>query len=150
MNNIKIKVKKKEPSDESILTQKNFSTVIDQHNTIKRSYAKVASLWGATIGMTVFLTFAVTETIGSSNDVIKEQVQQKVIATNKQELEKATKILSTDIIETPSALIEKSPLSTSSKKEDTKALQQQNSTVITEEKNMKSKESNKINVRYIP
>ena len=73
MNNINIKVKEKEPSDETILAKKNFSAVIDQHNVIKSSYAKVASLWGATIGMTVFLAFAVTETIGSNNDTINNR-----------------------------------------------------------------------------
>ncbi|MFT6747249.1 MAG: hypothetical protein ACJAZ2_001597 [Glaciecola sp.] len=78
MNNIKIKIKDKEPSDESILARKNFSAVTDQYKTIKSSYAKVASLWGATIGMTVFLAFAATETLGTrSNDNIQQAKAQE-------------------------------------------------------------------------
>lgn len=79
MTNIKIKLKEQGPSDESILARKNFPEVVKEYRFIKSSYAKVASLWGATIGMTVFLAFAATETIGTktgdNSNLSKKQIK---------------------------------------------------------------------------
>jgi hypothetical protein len=75
MTDINIKIKDRELSDKDITKRNNFSTVYDGYVSIKSSYAKVASLWGAAIGMTIFLAFAATETLGTKSNDAQESTK---------------------------------------------------------------------------
>ena len=59
MKNIKIQIKGKEPSGDSILARKNFPAVINEYHIIRSSYAKITTIWGSAIGLAVLsaLTF---------------------------------------------------------------------------------------------
>ncbi|MFT6717512.1 MAG: hypothetical protein ACJA0Q_002169 [Saprospiraceae bacterium] len=158
MNNIRIKIKDKEPSDESILARKKFSNVISEYKTIKSSYAKVASIWGATVGMTVFLAFATTEIIGNKNTDDIQQVKTHEGNTPPVTVSSGD-IIETAIIETPpdQETLTSSTLSNAEEKltenNDEKnkiSTENANSTLETENNDVKLEESRKINVRYVP
>jgi hypothetical protein len=150
MDNINIKVKDKVPSDKSILTHKNFSSVIDQHNIIKSSYAKVASIWGATIGMTVFLVFAASETIDTNTHTKvkpKETYKYSAAITSLSSQEKPTD-LSIEKITTPESTGNLQTNTISSQVPQVKQEIKAGSTI--EEKTNKIEVTKKINMRYIP
>ena len=158
MNNIKIKIKDKEPSDESILDRKNFSSVINEYKTIKSSYAKVASFWGATIGMTVFLAFAASETLGTKaynrsqpNKKLTESAPSIRIEPEKISASSAIEIIKaedTESLPSPAKEDYKQTKKKVSKKEVITA--EDNSKIKTEVQKNTVEELKKINVKYIP
>ena len=169
MNDIKIKIKDKEPSDESILARKNFSAVNEQYKTIKSSYAKVASIWGATIGMTVFLAFAATETLGTkSNDNIQQTNSQESSAppmkpekefiqemTSMEKAQVEGKIAPPKAAESKEALSSvKSQVSINTKTDElveaTIKVESTDNQELKSESKTTTEEIKKINVRYVP
>jgi hypothetical protein len=62
MKNIKIKIKEKEPSEDSILARKNFPAILDEYQLIKSSYTKITTIWGSAVGLAVLTAFAVNTT----------------------------------------------------------------------------------------
>lgn len=55
MNPIKVKLKEKLPLDEELLKHKNFNAVISEYRAAKSGYKQVGSIWGAIIGLGVFV-----------------------------------------------------------------------------------------------
>jgi len=158
MNNIKIKIKDKEPSDESILDRKNFSSVINEYKTIKSSYAKVASFWGATIGMTVFLAFAASETLGTKaynrsqpNKKLTESAPSIRIEPEKISASSAIEIIKTEDTKLLSSFA-KGDYKRTQKKVSKKEVStmEDNSKINIEEQKSTVEKVKKINVKYIP
>jgi hypothetical protein len=153
MNNIKIKIKDREPSDDSILARKNFLTVINEYKTIKSSYAKVASFWGATIGMTVFLAFAASETLETKPNQRSRPNKKLVESIPLLDIEshKITTSSSNENMEVQETEIISSPFRVDSKQTVNKVAAEEGHSVINiEEKEIIVDESKKINVQYIP
>jgi len=158
MTDIKIKVKDKEPSDENITKRKDFSSVYDGYISIKSSYAKVASLWGATIGMTVFLAFAATETLGTkSNDI--EELSGNNTGTGPQTTKQIVNITQPTYVEVAPVEVENNipipdPVKQTIVTEEDITVQEVDKTKITETRTENEPatvvESKKINAKFIP
>lgn len=92
MDNINVKIKDQEPIDEQLLQRKDFNKSFKKYELIKRSYAKLAAFWGASIGIAVFIGIGSIELLHkeqqSSNPIIKQQViPTRVPASNEEQSE---------------------------------------------------------------
>lgn len=132
MNEIKIKIKEQEPSDEQLLKRKDFNGSYKTYVEIKNSYARITALWGAAIGMAVFVGFVGVKLL------ISEQTNQEVVLKEKQ---LSTNQSYNEILNNPSA-------SKVSKKQNHTELNKNKAAGKLEEKN--SKKANQINNNMSP
>lgn len=74
MDKIKVKIKSPLPADEVLEKRKNFNESFRNFQAIKASYAKIAAIWGAAVGMTAFLCLGISDVVwNESNQSIIEK-----------------------------------------------------------------------------
>lgn len=88
MDEIKVKIKEQVPSDEQLLKRKDFNSSYKTYVGIKNSYARITALWGAAIGMAVFVGFVGVKLMDNQQNNQEIVIKEKQLSVNQSSNEK--------------------------------------------------------------